>query len=198
MLEGARDAVLLLSGAVGVWLLARLVRSRGTSTRPFTDAMADGQPATGIVAATLVGAPLAVMAPHSAWPVYMSAAAIGAFATSAITMAAVEIDAGFGTTFYSIPWLRPAEAFTPGGRSTAGLAAAIGAAFAVPVWAGAWRLVGPGEAALIAVAALAAAGVDTWLRGRSGATRGVQRPGPGIAGALVGAAAAAILVAFLP
>ena len=198
MLEGAGDAVVLLSGVVGVWLLARLIRSRGTSTRPFTDAVAHAQPAPGIVAATLVGAPLAVVAPHSAWPVYMSAAAIGAVATSAITMAAVEIDAGFGTTFYSIPWLRPVEALTPGVRSAAGLAAAVGAAFAIPVWAGAWRLVGPGEAALIAVAAFAAAGVDTWLCGRSGATRGVQRLAPGIAAALLGASAAAILVAFLP
>ena len=198
MLEGAGDAVLLLSGVVGVWLLARLIRSRSTSTRPFTDAFTHGQPATRIVAATLVGAPLALVAPHSAWPVYMSAAAIGAFATSAITMAASEIDAGFGTTFYSIPWLRPVEASTPGVRSAAGLAAAVGAAFAVPVWAGAWRLVGPGEAALIAMAALAAAAVDSWLCGRRGATGGVQRLGPGIAAALLGASAAAILVAFLP
>ena len=198
MLEGAGDAFVLLSGAVGVWLLARLIRSRGNSTRSFTDAMARGQPATGIVAATLVGAPLAVVAPHSTWPVYMLVAAIGAFATSTITMAAAEIDAGFGTTFYSIPWLRQVEALTPGARSAAGLAAAIGAAFAVPIWARAWHLVGPGEVALIAMAALAAAGFDTWLCGRSGATRGLQQLGPGIVGALLGASAAVILVAFLP
>lgn len=198
MLEGAVDAVLLLFGAVGVWLLARLIRSRGNSTRPFTEAMTHGQPATGIVAATLVGAPLALGAPHSAWPVYVSAAAIGAFATSASSMAAAEIDNGFGTMFYSVPRLHRVEASAPGARSGAGLAAAVGAAVAVPVWAGAWRLVGPGETGLIAVAALGAAGFDAWLCGRSGAARGVQRLRSAIAGALLGAFSAAILVAFLP
>ncbi len=198
MVEGAGDAVLLLAGVGGVWLLARLIRSRGGSTRPFTDATTHGQPVTGIVAATLVGAPLAVVAPLSTWPVYMSAAAIGAFATAAITVATAEIDNGFGTTFYSIPWLRPVATSTPGAGSAAGLAAAIGAAFAIPMWAGVWGLVAPGATALIAVAALAAAGFDTWLCGRHGTPGGVPRLRLGIAGALLGAAGAVILVAFLP
>ena len=195
MADLAATAALLLAAVLGIWLVARLVRARAGTRRPFTEAVGPGRPAAGGLAAVLVGAPLVLLSGVTTWPGYVLAAAIGAFTTGAVVVVAGEIDDGFGTTFYSIPGLQAVAAGSPGARSAAGIAAGGCAALALPLFAAAIRLIGPGEAALIAVAALDAAGLDAWLRGRSSGGSGL---GPPIAAALLGALTSALLVAFLP
>jgi uncharacterized membrane protein len=183
--------LLLLTGVLSLWALARLVAARLASGRPPAAALAR------MLAAATVGLLLTLVAALSTAPMYWLAAAVAAFATAA----AIAVRLQFGTAFdgpaYAIPSLAHRAPGTPGALSAAAAVAGAGSAFAIATLAFRLRLLGPSDPALVSLAAYLGLLAECRLERSASGSRTRLALTAAVAAALAAIVAAALVV-FLP
>jgi len=150
-----------------------------------------------VAAAAVLAVGLALFGRVTAVPAYWTAAAVAGICSLAAISVGAEVGAAFAGVGYALPSIRRVEAGAPGSVSAEGMLAAAGAATLLAALAQGMALIGPGDAGLILLAALASRLLERWLCGALG---------PGVTArwlaiftpAATGTGLAAALVVLLP
>ena len=186
-MPGVTAVAAVLTGVVSLWVIARLLASRGPGSG--TPPLPSVRSGTRLLAAATSGTALIVAAPALSEPMYVTAAGVAALCTAAAIGVRGELGLAYGAPAYAIPSLRTVPPGTPGSTSAAAALAAAAAAFVVAALAFGVRLLGPSDPALVALAAYVAMLFEIWVDGTwkpPGAARLVSAAGAALLGAVLG------------
>jgi len=184
----------------GLFALRGLARWMGGGAEPNPSRRGPPVPALPsllqVAAAAAVAVGLALLGRATSVPVYWTAAAVAGLCSLAAICVGAEVGAAFARVGYALPSIHRVEAGSPGSVSAEGMLAAAGAATLLAALAQGTALIGPGDAGLIVLAALAARLLERWLRGALGpgaAARWLAVLTPAAIGAGLAAAFAVLL-----